>query len=316
MPEIYGVDISNWQKGFDVKALVGEGFDFIFAKCSQGSGFVDPFYAGFCTQAREAGLLFSAYHFVDTSDPAAQARNIDRAVRDKSIPLMLDLEPADSRPTMLHFDSVKREVEKLGYKVRFSYIPRWYWEQIGRPDLSHVPGLFASNYVTGSGYASTLASKISRASQMTGYGNATPVILQYTDSGVVSNFTGVDCDIFYGDLSELKKLFGINVAAPALKELSDEPPVFSATMASVHNPRHKTTDRELLENVNQQLTGAKTLVYNNRTLDLKASYPGWEQLGGKTLVDATADVLKKLDDIIAGQTAIMGFLESHYKKDG
>lgn len=201
----WGIDISNHQGDMDLNRVKAEGFDFIWCKVSEGSGYKDPFWPGNRDKARAAGLILAGYHYVKAGDsPAAQAKTFVDHLGDKSIPAMLDFEANSGGMDV--FWAVKAEIEKLGVNVRLSYIPDWYWERIGKPDLSQVPGLISSEYVNGSGYASVLYPGNS-SGFWKAYGGRTPDVLQFTDKAIVAG-KSVDANAFRGTPDKLRQLLG------------------------------------------------------------------------------------------------------------
>lgn len=56
-----GIDVSNNNGKI---SLDMEGLDFVIAKCTEGSAFVDNTYTWYQTQARQRGLHFGAYHYL------------------------------------------------------------------------------------------------------------------------------------------------------------------------------------------------------------------------------------------------------------
>ncbi|QCO93734.1 lysin A [Mycobacterium phage Schatzie] len=200
----WGIDISNHQGEMDLNRVKAEGFDFIWCKVSEGANYRDPFWPGNRDKARAAGLILAGYHYVRTGDPAAQAKTFVEHLGDKSIPAMLDFE--DGSGNIEQFWAVKAEIEKLGVQVRLSYIPDWYWERIGKPDLSKVPGLIASEYVSGTGYASVLYPGNS-SNFWKAYGGRTPDVLQFTDKALVAG-KSVDANAFRGTPDKLRRLLG------------------------------------------------------------------------------------------------------------
>ncbi|UEM46538.1 lysin A [Mycobacterium phage JuicyJay] len=200
----WGIDISNHQGEMDLNRVKAEGFDFIWCKVSEGANYRDPFWPGNRDKARAAGLILAGYHYVRTGDPAAQAKTFVEHLGDKSIPAMLDFE--DGSGNIEQFWAVKAEIEKLGVQVRLSYIPDWYWERIGKPDLSKVPGLIASEYVSGTGYASVLYPGNS-SNFWKAYGGRTPDVLQFTDRALVAG-KSVDANAFRGTPDKLRRLLG------------------------------------------------------------------------------------------------------------
>jgi len=65
-----GVDVSNNNGLISLKGL---NVDFAIAKASEGTGFVDGDFSTFWSMMKEDKMLRGAYHFLDTSDPIAQA---------------------------------------------------------------------------------------------------------------------------------------------------------------------------------------------------------------------------------------------------
>ncbi|WPH57660.1 hypothetical protein [Mycobacterium phage WXIN] len=200
----WGIDISNHQGDMDLNRVKAEGFDFIWCKVSEGSTYKDPYWPGNRDKAKAAGLILAGYHYVKTGDPVAQAQVFVDHLGDKSIPAMLDFEANSGN--IDQFWAVKAEIEKLGVTVRLSYIPDWYWEQIGKPDLSKVPGLISSEYVSGSGYASVLYPGNS-SGFWKAYGGRTPDVLQFTDKALVAG-KSVDANAFRGTPDKLRQLLG------------------------------------------------------------------------------------------------------------
>ncbi|WP_099024947.1 glycoside hydrolase family 25 protein [Mycolicibacterium palauense] len=201
----YGIDISNHQGVMDLDQVKAEGFDFVWAKVSEGASYRDPYWPRTRDDAQRLGLILAGYHYIRDGDPAAQARLFVDQLGDKTIPAMLDFE-AGSGP-MSQFWAVKREIEALGVAVRLSYIPDWYWEKIGRPDLSQVPGLIRSEYVSGAGYASVLYPGNS-SSLWGAYGGRTPDILQFADKALVAGKL-VDANAFRGTTDQLRALLDL-----------------------------------------------------------------------------------------------------------
>ena len=92
------------------------------------------------------------------------------------------------------FWAVLHAIEARGVHVALSYIPRWYWERIGKPDLSRVPGLFQSSYVEGpdTPQCSTQATTPSGGQRSA---DASPDVLQFTDRALIAGKT-LDADAF------------------------------------------------------------------------------------------------------------------------
>lgn len=198
----WGIDISNHQGVVDLDRVKAEGFSFVWAKVSEGATFRDTYWPGTRDAARRAGLILAGYHYIREGDAAAQARAFVEHLGDKSIPAMLDFEDGSGR--IEQFWAVKDAIEALGVRVRLSYIPDWYWERIGKPDLSTVPGLIASEYVSGTGYASVLYPG-NNSPLWKSFGGRTPDILQFTDRATVTG-RPMDANAFRGTPDQLRQL--------------------------------------------------------------------------------------------------------------
>lgn len=233
---IFGIDISNNNgPNIDMAQVKSEGFDFVFCKVSEGDGFVDYTWPAYRDAARAAGLALAGYHYVRAdSDPDAQAdvfvRHLDGAAA------MLDFEANSGGIDT--FWAVVRAINARGVKVALSYIPRWYWQQIGSPDISRVPGLIQSSYVIGSGDAASAMYPGDDTAFWNGFGGKDVDLLQFTDAALVAGHL-VDANAFRGTRAELDALLSF---APA-------PPTPGDPMAFTDD------DRRMLHEVWQQLRG-------------------------------------------------------------
>lgn len=208
---LFGIDISNHQGNLDLAQVAREGFVAVLAKASEGSSYVDPYFARNRDGARANGMTFVGYHYCRSGDPAGNARCWDRAVGgDKGIPCMLDFE--DGSGNVGDYWAVRKAIEALGYRVVLSYIPRWYWSgAMGSGDLTGVGPVMASAYVSGTGYASALYPGDGWGNQE-GYGGARTAILQFTDKASVAG-QSVDAWAYRGTRASLDALLTGTVSA-------------------------------------------------------------------------------------------------------
>ncbi|MDG3012367.1 metallopeptidase [Rhodococcus sp. D2-41] len=268
---IFGIDISSYQAGLDLAQVKAEGFDFVFVKVTEGSGYVNPTWPGFRDAANANGLVLVGYHYLTTDDVNAQADNFVRN-RGPNIPAMIDFEANGG--TLGNFWAFVNAVNALGVQIALSYIPRWYIQGAGGGgDLSQVPGLISSSYVSGSGYASALYPG-DQSSYWDGYDGGTPAILQFTDSAQVAGQT-VDANAFRGNPDQLRALLAQPAGAPA--------PPSAPTQEDTMTPDQDA----ILRDIQVQLRGP--------------GCAGWPQLGTNaagqnlTLVDALAEALKRIE---------------------
>lgn len=200
--ETLGGDVSEFQKGLRLPDV----WTFVYAKCTEGHRTKDSEYAGFKAQAEEQGKLFAAYHFLRSdSSPRAQAEWFMENEPDKRIPVIVDVEESPgSSPGVPHLELFAHTVRNAGHGASM-YFPRWWWERTGSRDLSHLHmALIASEYPsTTPGSPHDLYRHVPD-SYWGRYGNVTPTILQYADSGRVQGYGGsVDLDAFRGTRKEL-----------------------------------------------------------------------------------------------------------------
>jgi lysozyme len=87
------IDLYHADKVLDFASVKSSGVVGVIHKASQGKGMTDQAYAVRRKLATDAGLLWGAYHFMDLSDPTAQAQQfLDRADPDDTTLMALDWE--------------------------------------------------------------------------------------------------------------------------------------------------------------------------------------------------------------------------------
>ena len=203
----FGLDISHHQDAnLDLAQCAREGIEFVFLKATEGVGFQDPEFAANLREARAAGMLVAAYHYVRSSSPAAaQADNVASVVL-REVPIILDVEE-NSGTVGLTRELVER-LEQRGYRVPLLYLPRWYWTRIGSPSLAGLPPLWSSRY------PDTVVGSIADewadvpAGYWTGYGDLPVAVLQFTSSARIAGHQPIDANAFNGTRGELAALLG------------------------------------------------------------------------------------------------------------
>jgi lysozyme len=296
MTTVYGVDIASFQQGIDLSEVKREGFDFVWIKATQGSNYINPDWAVWQEQAVANGLIVAGYHYLDTTPVAAQAQLFVNTLGD--VPAMVDFEQGGG--DIDNFWAFVHAVNALGKQISLSYIPHWYWQQIGSPDLSGVPGLIASSYVGGSGAASALYPGDDFVG-WNSYGNATPALLQFTDSALVAGMS-VDANAFRGTCEQLTALLGGVGTNPVELTSSSTPlPGTGATMAAPD----PFLDAELTDAYGNPIKVRDILMWTGYHADLlvdqvggagtrasgnPAVIKGWPQLNNRSIVDALAEI--------------------------
>ncbi len=135
---IEGVDVSNHQATFNFA-----GWQFAIIKASEGDGFKDFRFWQHVDAARAAGCLVAAYHY-QRDVPALNQFILIRSVVPTSIPVIIDVESGSGSLDITR--ALIKLLRDAGYSVPLLYLPRWHWQNIGRPSLSGLPPLWGSDY--------------------------------------------------------------------------------------------------------------------------------------------------------------------------
>lgn len=201
---IFGPDISSFQNGLLLSRLAEASF--IIAKTTEGTYYTDADYQGWRLQAAQLGKPFAWYHFLSDQDATAQAEHTLANVGDRSLPGMLDAEPAGSfSPTLAQIVDYVKAAHAVGLNLRLVYLPRWYWQQMGSPDLSelaaHDVHLVSSEYPGATGAPSSIYPGDDAAGWQA-YGGMTPLIYQFTNKASDGGQT-LDYNAFRGSIAEL-----------------------------------------------------------------------------------------------------------------
>jgi hypothetical protein len=180
-------DVSHYQQSLSLAGAAA-----VLIKATQGVHYVDPAYHGFVAQARQLGIPYAAYHWLDTTDAAAQAAHA-YAVVGPGVVLMIDDE--QNVINVAHTLAFVAEYRRLGGCVRMEYAPRWTWVNSGRPSLTSLAAvgltLVSSSYPD-SGYSDNGIGWLP-------YGGVTPGIWQWTDAhpfnGQLVDFNATHLDV-------------------------------------------------------------------------------------------------------------------------
>ena len=133
-----GIDISGYQhpSGASIDwGQVAQSKKFVIIKATQGTGYVNPYFADDARAARAHGLIVGAYHFLDSDvGGTAQANHfldVIGSAPDGDLPPMIDVEDTTSgfsaadRAQVMH-DWIAR-VEQATGRRPLIYSGSWYW---------------------------------------------------------------------------------------------------------------------------------------------------------------------------------------------
>ncbi|OLB77375.1 MAG: hypothetical protein AUI14_16310 [Actinobacteria bacterium 13_2_20CM_2_71_6] len=190
-------DIASYQKGISLDGMV-----LVSVKATEGTTYVNPDYARVVRDAAKRQIPVISYHFLRHGNASAQAAHAFATVG-PGMPLMLDVETADNgtKATIADVNEFISAYRSRDGLVSLIYLPRWYWQLIGSPDLRPLAAadihMVSSNYTgysdNGPGWAP--------------YGGVAPLVWQYTDSHAVNGFS-VDFNAVKVPLAEFIALIG------------------------------------------------------------------------------------------------------------
>lgn len=189
-------DVSGYQGNIDLAGVPAA-----CAKATEGTGYASPWYTAQEAEAARSGAFFFAYHFLHHGNAAAQAQHAHSVAG--GVPLMLDFEPTGtSAPTLADATAFIRAYRKAGGTCWLAYLPHWYWQQLGSPDLKPLRdlGMLLVSSAYPGGYPGD------HGSGWTPYGGYREVtVWQYTSSQALHG-EPVDFNAYRGTLAQLKQL--------------------------------------------------------------------------------------------------------------
>ncbi|MGF6354088.1 lysozyme [Paenibacillus sp. 4624] len=208
-----GIDVSHHNGNIDFKKVAADGISFVFIKATQGKSFRSNKFLQFVRDAKAAGLLIGAYHYVDDSAgnveaAKAEAQNFYRAIQDAGGIGVFDL------PPVMDYES-----NKNGYsKATITAVAKTFLEEIQRltgvKPLVYTYPAFISNFSGLSSYPLWIA-RYSTQTPADASGWTRWDFWQYSDGAAggnlprgnrkVDGISGpVDLNEFYGTVAELK----------------------------------------------------------------------------------------------------------------
>jgi hypothetical protein len=211
----FGLDISHHQDlNLSLSQCKQEGISFVVIKSSEGANFIDPEFTRNLAEARDAGLLVAAYHYVRANVPASNQLTNIRKVVPLDVPLIPDVEEGSGGVADVR--SFIWLARSIGYTVPFLYLPRWYWQELGRPSLAGLPPLWSSRYPDNAVGSVTDEFADVPANYWVGYGGLPVGLLQFTSSARIAGYQPLDANAFRGTREELAVLFGGQRRMPRL----------------------------------------------------------------------------------------------------
>jgi GH25 family lysozyme M1 (1,4-beta-N-acetylmuramidase) len=222
---LWGKDISGYQGlMIDEVRARQEGFDFTFVKATQGDGFTNAVFGQQYDRVRASGQLAVPYVFLESGPSARAQADYAHSKIPAGAPVAPDAEWVKdaagrlvSAPTLAQTVEFSNRMRDYGHHVPCAYVPHWYWEFWGSPDMSALAcPLWSSRYPSmNGGFASQLYQQVPD-NYWDGYGGLGVAILQFSSAATVAGYHPVDVDAFRGTRDQLSALlFGAPASASA-----------------------------------------------------------------------------------------------------
>ncbi|KAA9161911.1 hypothetical protein FPZ12_013550 [Amycolatopsis acidicola] len=203
----FALDISHYQPAsLDLAEARREGCELVIIKAGEGASITDPAFANNLAKGRAAGLLTAAYWYLRSSASAQAHADLVRNVVPHGVPVIPDVESGSGGVGFVQ-DVVNR-VRAAGYLVPLTYLPRWYWQQLGSPSLAGLPPLWSSRYPDTA--VGSLADEWADvpAGYWDGYGGLGVELLQFSSSARIAGYAPLDANAYRGTREQLAALLG------------------------------------------------------------------------------------------------------------
>ena len=194
MAYLNGIDVSNWQRGINLKAVPA---DFVIAKATQGTSYVSPDCARQVEQAAAAGKCVGTYHYISGAGANAEADFYINNIINWIGKYMLCLDWEKNQNSQWGNEAyleqvVKRVIQRTGIPPVI-YVMQSRLAQVKPVAQRNNCGLWVAQYPNmnvQNGYDVTPWNE----------GAYTCAIRQYSSTGRLSGYSGnLDLNKFYGD---------------------------------------------------------------------------------------------------------------------
>ncbi len=198
---IHGIDVSKYQSVIAWNNVAAMNInnvqmEFAFIKCTEGVSDKDKRYAANIKAAREAGMYCGAYHFFNASkNGISQAKNFiaNAGLQKGDLPPVVDVEQLNGVSPEIMRKRLKEYLATIQniYHIKpivYSYVD--FYEQNLGAEFDNYPLWIAHYHEPGK-------PRIGRSW----------TFWQHSEEGHVNGITSnVDCDVFYGDAEDFKRI--------------------------------------------------------------------------------------------------------------
>jgi lysozyme len=217
MATVPGIDVSYWNAGIDWPKVRAAGQRFVFAKASEGDGYLDPTFDDNWRGAKAAGLLRGAYHFfranVDAKKQANKFIDYVKSTNDNGeLPPVLDLETHDgqSRDKIIARAKIWLDLVEAAFDRKPIIYSRQYFLQDFFSEVGGGPPAWAKDYLLWLAQYPNNYVEGSQPYLPRGWFNWK--FWQYSDKGRVNGINAkVDLNIYNGSLEDLYRFAGAEI---------------------------------------------------------------------------------------------------------
>ena len=310
---LVGVDVSEHQDGMSLKRAASEGISFAIIRTTDGTH-RDRCYRSHLEDAEGAGMLTASYHYLrNPSEGTSVAQQVQASLEvmgDMKRPMWIDVE-TNAGLHVGHIRACKAEFERRGVRVIgcYSYVPYWEGSISPHEPDSHEFGAFWVAAYGQNHHGRPRDIYPGDQHQQWDYplGNQKPALWQYGSNAQVAGYS-VDINAYRGSRAQLKALFtGKQQEELSMADIQrildhiDRKTEETKRYVDIRITEPMGSD---VKDIRQQLTGGRDkIIREDGTVDIEASYPGWEQLGqdsqgrNLTLPDAVASIRRQLVEI-------------------
>jgi lysozyme len=206
---LQGVDVSGYQPNTNWTAVKGAGISFAIIKATEGTGYVNPYFASDWKGTKAVGIVRGAYHYFHAdTDPIAQADHFIStvgALEATDLPLVMDLEETFGQTaSTINTRAVQflQRLEQKTGKTPMIYTSPSFYSSLGSPASFAKYTLWIAHWGV---QCPTVPDNWNKLT-----------FWQYSDTGNVAGISGgVDHDLFNGSLADLYAFASGGATLPA-----------------------------------------------------------------------------------------------------
>lgn len=293
MSYLDGIDISNWQKGLNIKKVDA---DFIIIKASEGVGYKDPCFEAWAKQLSEMGKPFGIYHFATGRTSGAEEAfyfwKIVQKYNGKAV-FILDWEARALKQGVSYAKAFLDNFYKVSGKRCLIYMSQsvtnsYNWEKVAKTYKLWVAGYPYPDKPT----------KYYHPKQYSNLGAWDKAVMrQYSSHGSVEGYGArLDVNCFYGSKTDWDKLAGIKTEPKKEEPKKEEPKKTEPKKEEPKKEAKKEETKKSTDTLAQEVISGKWDEGSSRTSKLKKA--GYDPEKVQQRVNKYYDIAK---DVIKGR---------------